>query len=158
MFVIVCAQGCIVALDKNLRKIKKLRDNIQLQSVSSAHCFAFDATKALAMEEREFNAMGKVSKSSFIIVMCMIIQIDPGPPPYPAECFDRVLLDPPCSALGQRPQLVCRLSVKDVKSYPVYQRKLLTQVRHIAVQVFEWTILPLSGIIGRNFGPKSHSL
>lgn len=39
--------------------------------------------------------------------------------------YDRVLLDAPCSALGQRPRLVSDMVVTDhVKSYPPLQRKL----------------------------------
>ena len=52
----------------------------------------------------------------------------PHPPPYPPESFDRVLLDAPCSALGQRPQIKCPLSLVDLKSFQSYQRHFLTQV------------------------------
>ena len=53
---------------------------------------------------------------------------DPGTPPYSPGSFDRVLLDAPCSALGQRPQATCHLKLQELLSYPPYQRMLIKQV------------------------------
>ena len=47
-------------------------------------------------------------------------------PPFPAESFDKILLDAPCSALGQRPSLSNPISSKELASYPSLQRKLLS--------------------------------
>ena len=52
----------------------------------------------------------------------------PASPPYPCGTFDRILLDAPCSALGQRPQFVIRMNLKELQSYPRLQRKLFTTV------------------------------
>ena len=49
-------------------------------------------------------------------------------PPFDQETFDKIILDPPCSALGQRPQLQCKSTAANLESYPVYQKKLLEQV------------------------------
>ena len=49
-------------------------------------------------------------------------------PPFLPESFDRVLLDAPCSALGQRPQFILNQKLSDLKSYSHYQRMLLKQV------------------------------
>ena len=68
---------------------------------------------------------------------------DPGPPPYPPNSFDRVLVDAPCSALGQRPQPVCQLRLRELLSYPPYQRKLLAQV----LSTWDWTHFLLSTCI-----------
>ena len=48
-------------------------------------------------------------------------------PPYVGCQFDRVLLDAPCSALGQRPQFVNTLKVKELDSFPKVQRKLFQE-------------------------------
>lgn len=45
-------------------------------------------------------------------------------PPYPRSLFKWILLDAPCSALGQRPQLNTKMSIKELQSYPIVQRKL----------------------------------
>ena len=51
-----------------------------------------------------------------------------GSPPYPAGSFDRVLLDVPCSALGQRPAARNRMTLKSLQSYPVYQKRFIDAV------------------------------
>lgn len=39
--------------------------------------------------------------------------------------FDRILLDPPCSGLGQRPKLRVDLNLGALKGFSPYQRKLM---------------------------------
>ena len=45
-------------------------------------------------------------------------------PPFPEEYFDRILLDAPCSGLGQRPQFFNKIKMKELRSFPKIQRKL----------------------------------
>lgn len=49
-------------------------------------------------------------------------------PPFKNESFDRVLLDAPCSNLGQRPLLNIQVDKNLIKSFPGLQRKLLINV------------------------------
>lgn len=49
-------------------------------------------------------------------------------PEIPAEYFDRILLDVPCSALGQRPSIKNSMTLNSLKSYPGYQRKFIRKV------------------------------
>ena len=49
-------------------------------------------------------------------------------PPFPENYFDRILLDGPCSALGNRPHLRNNISLRQLKSYPPLQKKLLENV------------------------------
>ena len=45
---------------------------------------------------------------------------------FPIECFDRVLCDPPCTALGLRPRLSMKtVTEKDCISLQVFQRHFL---------------------------------
>ncbi|UYV81415.1 NSUN6 [Cordylochernes scorpioides] len=46
-------------------------------------------------------------------------------PPYPPGLFDRILLDAPCSGLGQRPRLSLG-SVRQLSSYPPLQKTLFS--------------------------------
>lgn len=48
-------------------------------------------------------------------------------PPYRPGSFDKVILDPPCSGIGQRPQLKCQATSSELQSYVAYQRKLFAQ-------------------------------
>lgn len=49
-------------------------------------------------------------------------------PPFKVESFDRVLLDAPCSNLGQRPLLKIEADENLVNSFPALQKKLLKNV------------------------------
>lgn len=46
---------------------------------------------------------------------------------FPPESFDRILLDPPCSALGLRPKLGIRIKTNDLVKTAEYQRLFLHQ-------------------------------
>jgi 16S rRNA C967 or C1407 C5-methylase (RsmB/RsmF family) len=47
------------------------------------------------------------------------------PKGFPPESFDRILLDPPCSGLGNRPRLKDTQSMKTLEGHAAYQRKLV---------------------------------
>lgn len=96
--------GVIIALDKTESKIELVRKKVSERNLESIKCFAFDSTKALA----ENTEISDITKG----------------PPFPPESFDRILLDAPCSALGNRPLLSCNLNSKMLQSYPKVQRKL----------------------------------
>ncbi|XP_046391354.1 tRNA (cytosine(72)-C(5))-methyltransferase NSUN6 [Ischnura elegans] len=100
-------QGTIVALDKTPSKVNLIKKNCEKRGASNVQAYAFDTTKA-------------VVECGDIVVKCA----QSGPPPYSPNSFDKVLLDAPCSALGQRPQLANWTSVSQLKSYPALQRKL----------------------------------
>ena len=46
---------------------------------------------------------------------------------FPPESFDRILLDPPCSALGLRPKLGISITAKELRKAAKYQRAFLLQ-------------------------------
>jgi methyltransferase NSUN6 len=46
---------------------------------------------------------------------------------FPPESFDRILLDPPCSALGLRPKLGIRVVANELVKTADYQRVFLQQ-------------------------------
>eukprot|EP00427_Karlodinium_veneficum_P036656 CAMPEP_0169281026 /NCGR_PEP_ID=MMETSP1016-20121227/55982_1 /TAXON_ID=342587 /ORGANISM="Karlodinium micrum, Strain CCMP2283" /LENGTH=598 /DNA_ID=CAMNT_0009369513 /DNA_START=18 /DNA_END=1811 /DNA_ORIENTATION=+ len=48
-----------------------------------------------------------------------------GQPSFPPGYFDRILLDPPCSAMGQRPLLRWGKTLSDVRDHAGYQRQFL---------------------------------
>ena len=51
-------------------------------------------------------------------------------PPPPPEQFDCVMLDAPCSALGQRPAVYNGIGLKEVKAYPPLQKAPFEQVQY----------------------------
>jgi len=44
---------------------------------------------------------------------------------FPDESFDAILLDPPCSALGQRPMFSCDMTIENLFTFHSYQRALI---------------------------------
>lgn len=100
--------GRIVAMDKTPNKLKILQSKMNLFDLNSVACFAFDSTKAL---DENVGTAETYSDQLF-------------KPPFAANTFDRILLDAPCSALGNRPQLRNDMSPKMLDSYPVVQKKL----------------------------------
>ncbi|XP_063180773.1 tRNA (cytosine(72)-C(5))-methyltransferase NSUN6 [Chroicocephalus ridibundus] len=98
-------QGEVIAMDKIAKKVKKIKQNAELLQLNCIKAFCYDGTKALSVEKREDEQEG---------------------PPFLPESFDRVLLDAPCSGMGQRPNMAYSLTLKEVTSYQPLQRKLFT--------------------------------
>ncbi|XP_020626279.1 putative methyltransferase NSUN6 isoform X2 [Orbicella faveolata] len=103
-------KGAVVAFDKSEPKVAKLKANCEKLGIQCVKSFMYDGIKALDAE-KHYNR-GNISL--------------PPSPPYPCGTFDRILLDAPCSALGQRPQFVVRMNLKELQSYPRLQKKLFT--------------------------------
>ncbi|KAK6165523.1 hypothetical protein SNE40_022438 [Patella caerulea] len=102
---LLCGKGRVVALDKARGKINKLKQNIEAWGLSHlVECYDYDARNAHSS-----------NKST----------VREGSPPYPTETFDRILLDGPCSALGQRPSLKNIMVPSVLNSFPRYQRQLM---------------------------------
>uniref|UniRef100_A0A8C6YSY3 NOP2/Sun RNA methyltransferase 6 n=1 Tax=Nothoprocta perdicaria TaxID=30464 RepID=A0A8C6YSY3_NOTPE len=100
-------QGEVIAMDKIANKMKKIKQNAELLQLNCIKTFCYDGTKALSVEKmkKEGNEQG---------------------PPFPPESFDRILLDAPCSGMGQRPNMAYSWTLKEVTSYQPLQRKLFT--------------------------------
>ena len=98
-------KGRVIALDKSRNKLSRIRENITRWCLDCVEVYGFDSVHASSPEA----------------------QTD-GAPPYPPESFDRVLLDAPCSGLGQRPAIGNGISYAEMTSYPALQRQLFEQV------------------------------
>lgn len=94
--------GVLIALDKSEKRSSLLKENIKRFNLKSVQCYRFDATKALSTS----------------------CKID-WKPPYTEESFDKILLDAPCSGLGNRPLLRTKMNQRVLASFPKLQRKLL---------------------------------
>lgn len=96
-------KGEVIAIDKIANKVKKIKQNAENLQLKCTKVFCYDGTKALAKEGIWHEQEG---------------------PPFPPDSFDRVLLDAPCSGLGQRPNMACDWSLKEITSYQPLQRML----------------------------------
>ncbi|NXA31896.1 NOP2 methyltransferase, partial [Eudromia elegans] len=98
-------QGEVIAMDKIANKVKKIKQNAELLQLNCIKAFCYDGTKALSVEKRGD---------------------EQGGPPFSPESFDGILLDAPCSGMGQRPNMAYSLTLKELTSYQPLQRKLFT--------------------------------
>nr|BAE90347.1 unnamed protein product [Macaca fascicularis] len=98
-------QGEVIAMDKIFSKVEKIKQNALLLGLNSIRAFCFDGTKAVKLD---------------------MVEDTEGEPPFLPESFDRILLDAPCSGMGQRPNMACTWSLKELASYQPLQRKLFT--------------------------------
>ncbi|XP_060104381.1 tRNA (cytosine(72)-C(5))-methyltransferase NSUN6 isoform X1 [Heteronotia binoei] len=105
-------EGEVIAIDKIADKVKKISQNAALLKLNCIKTFCYDSTKTLATGQTE---------------------CEKGGPPFLQETFDRILLDAPCSGMGQRPNMAYSWSLKEVTSYQPLQRKLL----RVAVQLLK---------------------
>ena len=86
--------GVVTAFDKSENKIAAINRNCIQLGITNVKTFVMDGTKSV----RETLDTGSyVSAQMF--------------PPFPEESFDRILLDAPCSGLGQRPQFFNKIKI-----------------------------------------------
>lgn len=111
-------------------------------SLRSVHAFVYDSTKSVHIMTGPQDPQEQ-HKSV------------PQGPPFRQESFDRILLDAPCSALGQRPQLANRITANQLKSYPSLQRKLFQSVSDLKLHRCE-TYEPLQSDLFLSVHHKLH--
>lgn len=104
-------QGRIVALDKNLQKVAKIISLSSSFGLTNIFAYIWDSTKAVTDDSSQTNEG----------------------PPFKKSTFNRILLDAPCSALGHRPNLYNKITLRQLKSYVSLQRKLFHNVSEFFV-------------------------
>lgn len=126
-----------MALDRIRNKIDRIHQNAQILNLRSIKAFHFNSTRAVSTDPTQ-KTEGTGSVENLFAINLRIQSINntsfsvhiPGPP-FPPESFDRVLLDAPCSGLGQRPNMANTWSLKEICSYQPLQRKLFHAVGFI---------------------------
>nr|XP_057915780.1 tRNA (cytosine(72)-C(5))-methyltransferase NSUN6 isoform X2 [Doryrhamphus excisus] len=104
-------QGEVVALERISNKMELIRQNAEMLQLRCIKAFCFNSTRAVSEHSNP----------------------EAEEPPFPPESFDRILLDAPCSGLGQRPNMASTWSLKEICSFAPLQRKLF----HAAVQLLK---------------------
>ncbi|TFJ98555.1 tripartite motif-containing protein 72 [Platysternon megacephalum] len=112
-------QGEVIAMDKIANKVKKIQQNAALLQLNCIKAFCCDGTKALAIGKKE-DGQGEEAAA------VERARHSTEGPPFSAESFDRILLDVPCSGMGQRPNMAYFWTLKEVTSYQPLQRKLFS--------------------------------
>ncbi|KAL2912939.1 hypothetical protein HK105_207610 [Polyrhizophydium stewartii] len=107
-------KATIIALDRSKPKILRLAAHVQALGWSSIRPLVCDATACVLSPERSaaFNWDSDLPAPGSRIRA------------LPRESFDRILLDGPCSALGQRPSFTSSVNPAILKHHPAYQRSI----------------------------------
>uniref|UniRef100_A0A6V1QKU6 SAM-dependent MTase RsmB/NOP-type domain-containing protein n=2 Tax=Heterosigma akashiwo TaxID=2829 RepID=A0A6V1QKU6_HETAK len=114
-------RGLVVACDRTRRKAKHIRALCEELGLASVVPLCFDSRAAVV------KGAGRASRTPPREVLEAAAPGKEGFPDLKAfyeETFDRVVLDPPCSALGLRPKLRCDLTMKELRSHVDLQRQL----------------------------------
>jgi 16S rRNA C967 or C1407 C5-methylase (RsmB/RsmF family) len=84
--------------------------------------FALDKNKRKVQElERTIKALG------FTCITAMNTDAAKASSKFAAESFDRIVLDPPCSGLGNRPRFLDEMPAKTLAGYSDYQRRIFAE-------------------------------
>ncbi|XP_064105474.1 tRNA (cytosine(72)-C(5))-methyltransferase NSUN6-like [Macrobrachium nipponense] len=115
--------GKVIAIDRSKRKVEQIEESAKKLGLGNIHAFVYDSCSLVKenveSESEKLKANDErhepVSSRNKLVLS----------PPYAPSSFKWILLDAPCSALGQRPQMQTKCSLKELKSFPVVQQQLL---------------------------------
>jgi 16S rRNA C967 or C1407 C5-methylase (RsmB/RsmF family) len=119
---LVSNDALIVAADKSRRKMTSSRSFFKNAGATCIHPLALDSTKCIISDKSDYKNVHEIiheaspsEKDGLLVVKG-----------FYEGSFDRIVLDPPCSALGLRPKL--RVVFEDLDAlerHTVYQRKFV---------------------------------
>ncbi|KAL7532488.1 hypothetical protein ACHAWF_004158 [Thalassiosira exigua] len=121
-------EGLVIACDKSRKKMLRARDFFQSMGATCAVPLALDSTKILLDLERNQNWKSPKQLIASATSKDGLSNVNGF---YP-NSFDRILLDPPCSALGLRPKLtIDAQSAQDLSKIANYQRRFVRNAVHL---------------------------
>lgn len=136
--------GQVIAIDRTQSKVDQVFSNSKQLGLSNIVAYVYDSTNLITetnIEEGDDalkQISGNLTENNFISgndikslnELSCEQKFKVFAPPYSCSSFKWILLDAPCSALGQRPQIQTRMNIKELQSFPIVQRNLLfTAVR-----------------------------
>ncbi len=115
-------QAFIVACDKSKKKVASEKELFGRMGATCITPLALDATNCCIENEERKDVQHLLRDAP--VGKTGLKQIKK----FYKESFDKILLDPPCSALGLRPKLfVAQDSLKELQKHAEYQRKFVNQ-------------------------------
>ena len=111
-------KGILVACDRSRKKVQRMRELFESLNLSCIFPFKLDSTQSVLDKTQQQRHKEKLS------VKQILESSDPVRGFFP-ESFDKILLDPPCSALGLRPRLTHTFTVQDLEGFCSVQRNLI---------------------------------
>eukprot|EP00127_Corallochytrium_limacisporum_P000698 Clim_evm17s23 gene=Clim_evmTU17s23 len=121
-------KGFLVGTDVRRSKVRELRNTCAETSMTSFYAFAMDSAQSVmtkVVEEGERVRHGDDPVAYYTDCMARL-RAKKWHGPFPCELlFDRILLDPPCSATGLRPRLVVHHTTDQLQHYVKWQRNFV---------------------------------
>ncbi|XP_065842122.1 tRNA (cytosine(72)-C(5))-methyltransferase NSUN6-like isoform X2 [Oscarella lobularis] len=96
--------GTVIAIDKTSNKITRVLNLAERLGIKCIKAFQADSRFLVQKDAKDSPDFA---------------------PPFRPESFDKIILDAPCSCLGQRPRFDCGPSLRELRSFPVLQKSLL---------------------------------
>jgi methyltransferase NSUN6 len=115
----------VIAIDRSDKKIQRLKEFVKTQEFENIKAYTCDSSSCVSPSNAEIK-----TKVEFI---SSLPESGSRVKKLPREIFDRILLDAPCSAIGQRPCFEFTTTKEDVDRHAKYQRSLL----HAAVKLLK---------------------
>jgi len=97
-------QCTIFAIDRSLSKVKSIEGNCKRLGITCVKALHLNSTNIL-LTDASFNLSDPIKG-------------------FPKCYFDKILLDPPCSGIGNRPRFKDNITLKNLKGFADYQTKL----------------------------------
>ncbi|KAF0295895.1 putative methyltransferase NSUN6 [Amphibalanus amphitrite] len=113
-------QGLLYAFDRTAAKVARIAALAEEQLLSCVHALRADSTRLLSAD-----SACRLRRRHLTGEPCPLHADGPCAPPFAPDTFDRVLVDAPCSGLGQRPRLTPPAAGAQLRSYGPLQRRLL---------------------------------
>ena len=115
-----CRQGLLYAFDRTEAKVARLAALAEEQGLSCVRALCADSTRLVSAD-----SPCQLRQRHMTGAPCPLHADGPCRPPFPPDTFDCVLVDAPCSGLGQRPRLAAPPGPAQRRSYGPLQRRLL---------------------------------
>jgi len=116
-------KGLVVACEKSRKKVAAMHELVtSMKGVTCIIPLALDSTKCVD-EMCPFESIHELLDGISLTSSDNLSDVKGFPP----ASFDRILLDPPCSALGLRPKLSISIKAKELGKHAEYQRLFIAQ-------------------------------
>lgn len=116
--------GLIVACDKSRKKMLAARNKFLEMGATCIVPLALDSTHMLIADNTPRQTPLEVINASALPTNANKLR---SIKKFHPESFDKILLDPPCSALGLRPKLSIQWTLTDLHKVSKYQRQFIQQ-------------------------------
>ncbi|KDO27446.1 hypothetical protein SPRG_07034 [Saprolegnia parasitica CBS 223.65] len=115
-------KGTLVACDRSKRKVLEMKSYFDSIGLSIITPIRLDSTQSVRPKDSDVLSVQEIiAAAAKARTNEKLLQIDGFSP----ETFDKILLDPPCSALGLRPRLLHACNMSELDQYSNMQRNFL---------------------------------